>query len=249
MQSFICQGRRRSNVTHNPYIHSQLLSQLQFCCRHDAATSDYAYTCVHQCHVLYQRFRHLHPSLILNYACTTNNQIKTKCEIKIDFEFCKKKKLFSLFCVFPFNSIYRVSQQVLDGLIGYDNPIGLWWVWVAYPKTTIPYQDGCLPQPSGTKPFLKNPIICYSPNYYSQLVLDGLIGHDNQIGLWWVWVAYPKTTIPYQDGCLNNHREPINDNCYSPKNLFGHCIYQRQLINQVQFHFFFFFGIVASWKK
>ena len=144
---------------------------------------------------------------------------------------------------------YRVSRQVLDSLIECDNPIGLWWVWVAYPKTTIPYQDGCLPQPSGTKPFLKNPIICYSPNYYSQLVLDGLIGHDNQIGLWWVWVAYPKTTIPYQDGCLpqpsgtkpflknpNNCYSPNNlNNCYNPNNFshFGHYIFQRQLINQV----------------
>ena len=34
---------------------------------------------------------------------------------------------------------YRVSRQVLDSLIECDNPIGLWWVWVAYPKTTIPY--------------------------------------------------------------------------------------------------------------
>ena len=86
---------------------------------------------------------------------------------------------------------YRVSRQVLDSLIECDNPIGLWWVWVAYPKTTIPYQDGCLPQPSGTKPFLKNPNNCYSPNN------------------------------------LNN--------CYNPNNFshFGHYIFQRQLINQV----------------
>ena len=35
--------------------------------------------------------------------------------------------------------MYRVSRQVLDSLIECDNPIGLWWVWVAYPKTTIPY--------------------------------------------------------------------------------------------------------------
>ena len=58
---------------------------------------------------------------------------------------------------------YSVSQQVLDGLIGYDNPIGLWWVWVAYPKTTIPYYDGCLPKPSGNSQFSKNQNNCYSP--------------------------------------------------------------------------------------
>ena len=32
---------------------------------------------------------------------------------------------------------YRVSQQVLDGPIGQYNPIGLWWVWVRWSKTTI----------------------------------------------------------------------------------------------------------------
>ena len=27
-----------------------------------------------------------------------------------------------------------MSQQVLDGLIGYDNPIGLWWVYMDIPQ-------------------------------------------------------------------------------------------------------------------
>merc|ERR1711884_36336 len=109
------------------------------------------------------------------------------------------------------------SQLVLDGLIGHDNQIGLWWVWVAYPKTTIPYQNGCLNNHQNQTIFKKTTINCYSPNYYSQLVLDGLIWHDNQIGLWWVWVAYPKTTKPYQYGCLNNHQEFLQtkNSCYS----------------------------------
>ena len=56
-------------------------------------------------------------------------------------------------------SIYRVSRQVLDSLIECDNPIGLWWVWVAYPKTTIPYQDGCLNNHQNQTIFKKTQLI------------------------------------------------------------------------------------------
>ena len=112
-------------------------------------------------------------------------------QILLNFQLALKEKVIFAKTKTSLNFTYRVSRQVLDSLIECDNPIGLWWVWVAYPKTTIPYQDGCLPQPSGTKPFLKNPNNCYSPNN------------------------------------LNN--------CYNPNNFshFGHYIFQRQLINQV----------------
>ena len=50
---------------------------------------------------------------------------------------------------------YRVTQQVLDGLIGQNNPNGLWWEWIWYPKTTIQYYGWLLKTIRNQKIFKK----------------------------------------------------------------------------------------------
>ena len=133
-----------------------------------------------------------------------------------------------------------MSQQVLDGPIGQCNPIGLWWVWVRWSKTTISWLIWLTLRTIKTSQYLKNQNNCFSANNFSFFFITSPETNNQPCQGNYGW-RYLVQTYHGTNGLLQKPNKKIfgflyQNNCFSANNFhheFTHGINEISMMSNI----------------